>query len=164
MWGQHIGEMLFWKWGSEGKGGQRGGEKQPATADIPTGCPRDGRGFCGKRWIMQRSRLSCKCGSMRSVPGWTPQLGCCCSSPWGSPGEATCEESRRRGRKESRAGWHYFVVLFRIWQEPKTTAEKSESEGDWHFKLKRFFVRWWGCHDPNPHPSCPHLHEFVFIV
>lgn len=54
---------------SEGKGGQREGGKQPATADIPTGCPGDGWGFCGKRWIMQRSRLSCKCGNERSIPG-----------------------------------------------------------------------------------------------
>lgn len=56
------------------------------------------------------------------------------------PGLCSCKGSRRRGRKEGRAGWDYFVVLFRIWQKPKPTAEKSESEGEWHFKVKMFFV------------------------
>lgn len=55
-------------------------------------------------------------------------------------GIASCKGSRRRGRKESRAGWDYFVVLFRIWQKPEMTAENCESEGGWHFKLKRFIV------------------------
>lgn len=61
---------------------------------------------------------------------------------WGrfQRGIATLKGSRRRGRKGSRAPWGDCVILFMIWQKPEMTTGNSESEGGWHFKLKRFIV------------------------
>lgn len=57
--------------GSEGKGGQGGGGKQPVAADSP----RDAEGWTGLPWegrVVQKSRLSCKWGGKRSAPERDP--------------------------------------------------------------------------------------------